>query len=408
MIPAGAEFFIGSAAADITPPLTVPYLAWDPRHQPFAGVHDRLRARAVVIGTGERDDDRVAIISADLIGFANTLLAPNRNFTREVREQVRKRAGIPPERVMLTATHAHSTPDTLNFRPLRSEPGAAAWLERLIEQLADCVARAADRTFKARLTVAHGRLPGVSRNRRGEAWIDDGLTALQFASDDASRRVVLLNFTCHPVIVQVQNQLCGDFVGVAASSVEASGAEACLFLQGFCGDINPVCDDSRDFADVERIGSAVADCAARLLTRVAEPQRAQIRCVTGRVRLPSRTLPPVQAGDPLIEEYRARLDEGTGPFIGDLQVIRLGDVLLLAAPGEPFCRMGLELKQQLAPRIVVPVGYANGYLGYFVPPESWERGGYETRPGMWSKAGPESHALVRDALADLAGQADLI
>ena len=57
----------GAARVEITPPLSIPYLGYAPRHAFFEGVHDPLFARAVVVSDGER---RIALVVADSIGFA--------------------------------------------------------------------------------------------------------------------------------------------------------------------------------------------------------------------------------------------------------------------------------------------------------------------------------------------------
>jgi hypothetical protein len=49
----------------------------------------------------------------------------------------------------------------------------------------------------------------------------------------------------------------------------------------------------------------------------------------------------------------------------------------------------------------VPVGYANGYLGYLAPPEAWAKGGYEVLCGPWSKVGPESFSMIQNTLYEL-------
>jgi hypothetical protein len=46
--------------------------------------------------------------------------------------------------------------------------------------------------------------------------------------------------------------------------------------------------------------------------------------------------------------------------------------------------MGMEIREMARPLVAVPVGYANGYGGYVLHPESWACGGYETVPGPWS------------------------
>src|SRR5438045_9781770 len=79
----------GAARVEITPPLSIPYLGYAPRHAFFTGVHDPLLARAVVVDDGER---RVAVGSADGRGFARGRLAPARGLRTEVRE---RGAGLP-------------------------------------------------------------------------------------------------------------------------------------------------------------------------------------------------------------------------------------------------------------------------------------------------------------------------
>src|SRR5262245_46898041 len=68
----------GSAKVNITPPLTIPYLGYEPRHAFFHGVHDPLYARAAALDDGTT---ALLIIAADSIGYSNALLGPERNFT---------------------------------------------------------------------------------------------------------------------------------------------------------------------------------------------------------------------------------------------------------------------------------------------------------------------------------------
>ena len=346
-------FRVGSSKVDITPPLSVPYLAWKPRHRPFRGVHDRLLARAAVIEAG---GERVVIIAADLIGFADKVLGPGRSFIDEIRQRVEKTCGVRAAHVMLAASHAHSTPDTLDFRPLRDEPGALAWLEELVERIAQCAATAASDTFAATLSSAETRVPGVSVNRRdGARAVNDTLTKLTFCSLHDARCVAIVHFACHPVIVQVQDQVSSDFVGVLTAAIEASGVENCLFLQGASADINPSCGDSRDFADVRRIGETIARCALAAEHTSAEPARVQVLHA-----------PPLQA-------------------------MRIGHRTLIAFPSEMFDVTSLELSGAIV------VGCANGYLGYFVPTDEWPKGGYEVGPGEWQIAGAGAHEMAIEA-----------
>jgi neutral ceramidase len=422
MTAGGGCFSVGAARIEITPPLEVPYLSFAPRHQGFAAVHDPLFARALVVSDGKK---RGAIVTAEAIGFINSVLGQGRNFTAEVRAEVERRTGIPGEGVMLTAAHVHSSPDSIDIRPLRGSPEAVAWLEGLIGKIGSAAEAALNNTFNAALRIGQAEFPGYSKNRRGEECVDDRLTALLFESPDKTRRILLVNYACHPVIVQAQDRVSADYVGVMAAALEKEtpGLEACLFLQGAAGDINPWIDDTRDFADVERMGAALAGKVVEIIDGIsavkesAEPsvthQAAEpllFKCASQLLDLPSRPLPAPEetaaqaAGDNrmwLGDELAERLLDSRRSYPAELQALRLGNAVLAGIPGEPFCRMGKAIRDLAAPLTGIPVGYANGYVGYIVPPESWARGGYEVDPGPWSKVAPESHAIILDALSGL-------
>jgi len=71
-------------------------------------------------------------------------------------------------------------------------------------------------------------------------------------------------------------------------------------------------------------------------------------------------------------------------------VFRIGDAALVGVPAEPFCQMGLAIKQFPEASISLCLGYANDYLGYVAPQSEWDRGGYEVSVGMWSILAPEA------------------
>jgi neutral ceramidase len=408
------EYFqAGAGKVEITPPRDVPYLGFEPRHSPFSGIHDPLFVRSVVISNGHK---RCAVISAEAIGFTNTVLGKERNFTAEVRSGIREATGIPEEAVMVTAAHVHSSPDTLDIRPLRNSPGATAWLENVIQKIVLSVEIANKNIFSLQLKVGRGELAGFSKNRRGDSCLDNSVTVLLFESPDGKRKIVLVNYACHPVIVQAQDKISADFVGVMTSSIERDlpGAEACLFLQGACGDINPWVDDTQDFADVSKMGTALADRIKEVCSEISTKQFPAepviINCASEFMSLPSRTLPSAEEAKALEnadnrlwlhDELEARRREGERPFSAEVQVIRLGNALIAGIPGEAFCRMGTAIRTVARSLTGIPVGYANGYVGYIVPPEEWAKGGYEVDPGPWSKVGPESYEIILRALERL-------
>lgn len=424
----GACYSVGAGIADITPEHGLPYLAWRPRHQPFRSMHDRLFVRSVVITACGQT---VVILSADAIGFNNNILGPGRNFTQEVRKRVSIGTGIPEENVMLTSSHIHSTPETIGFRPVHDNPAMMAWLETVIEKMAQCIESACENRFDATLKTASGSVHGISYNRSGLTTMDPQLTVLMFQEEEGEGNIVLVNYACHPVIMQVQESVSADFVGVIEHTIETAwaGNRACLFLQGACGDIDPVTASSRKFADAYSTGMAIAGESLKLLGTMSLPGwRAQpvlLKSTRRVLQLPSRPLPDAeeqrrtlqryetlqrgcgqvgQDADELyaIEEDCFRIVEGGSPYEAELQAFRIGDMLLFGIPGEPLSELGLYMKQHAGPLSGVPIGYTNGYLGYIAPPEAWEQADcYETALGMWSKVGPEAFTIIQNSFREL-------
>jgi neutral ceramidase len=412
----------GCAKVDITPPLHVPYLGFDPRQDTFEGVHDPLFARAAVFSSG---DSHVAAVSADALGLSTDLFGPGRDFVAEVRERAAVGTNLPPDHILVAATHAHSTPETYGITRLWERDDCVAWIETLADQLASAVRLAWSDRRPAQLTAAITSLRGMSRNRRDEVGpLDEQLAVLLAERDDAGS-VVLANFACHPVTVQVQPLISADFPGAGTAIVERElgDGSTCLFLQGAAGDINPIRGNSFDWRDVETYGLMLAGATLEAIgaARLAEP------CADPIVASASETLTLAAREAPSLDEAAATLAEaeqalaplakdhperakvygrvrmaretyrlaqfGGEPVRAEVQALRLGDVAIAAFAGELFCALGQRVKQASCAPLTMVAECANGCLGYLAPREAWERGGYEVGPGAWCRVaagGPET------------------
>src|SRR2546426_810430 len=85
----------------------------------------------------------------------------------------------------------------------------------------------------------------------------------------------------------------------------------------------------------------------------------------------------------------------------EVQALAIGDVALVALPGEFFAESGLRLRGRSPFRHTIPIGYADGGVGYVPPASAFAEGGYETRLAPWSRVAPEAEALVIGAAVDL-------
>ncbi len=266
---------VGAAQVDITPPLQIPELGFIPRQHRFKGVHDPLKAKALAL---ETENNSAIIITADAIGFHHNLLGDGRNFIAELRNRVSEATGVTDEAIMLTASHAHSTPETIGLTPLREVEGASDWVNTLLDQLVACAISAWQDRKPANVFVTIGEVVGISWSRRiigkdGKAYrlpdrppdeqveredYDPQVGIMLFQRDDGD--IVWVNFACHPTVVQVNDLVSADYVGALTRFVETNLPQCrmCLFSQGACGDVNTVYQTTSDFTDVELYGMALA------------------------------------------------------------------------------------------------------------------------------------------------------
>jgi len=90
-------FRAGAAASNITPPLgTLRVGSFAP--YPTVHVHDELHARCLVLSDGKTT---LALVVCDFLGL-------HRSISIEARRLIQEATGIPPENVMISATHTHS------------------------------------------------------------------------------------------------------------------------------------------------------------------------------------------------------------------------------------------------------------------------------------------------------------
>lgn len=81
-------------------------------------------------------------------------------------------------------------------------------------------------------------------------------------------------------------------------------------------------------------------------------------------------------------------------FDYEIQVFRLGDIALLAIPGEPFVEAQLEIKLRSPTYPTYVVHRSNAYVGYVPTKEAFPRGGYETWIANWSRLVPEVLEMI--------------
>lgn len=121
-------FRAGAATSNITPPLgTLRVGSFAP--YPTTHVHDQLHARCLVLSDGETT---VALVVCDLLGL-------HRSVSIEARRLIERATGIPPENVVISATHTHSAGNALGTTRYTNEQELDDYQRFLAQRIADGV-----------------------------------------------------------------------------------------------------------------------------------------------------------------------------------------------------------------------------------------------------------------------------
>ena len=345
---AGAEALIraGLSRVDITPPIggkTRGYASAGPS----TGVHDPLYATVLVL---EASDTRVALVCWDLC----------REQSPRLHEAV---AELGITQLLLCSSHTHAGPilSTEDF-PSKEEP----WLRTIEKRVHEAIREACADMFPAYFAVAEGSIQlGYNRLVRGPDGVAityfnnpqrvpygpvDPTVGLIRISDEAGvTRAVLVHYACHAVVLGPGNTLISaDYVGAMRKIVEEKLGHntLCLFVQGCCGDINPLImartgDPEQDFPLVETMGSLLAEEVLETFeTMKEEPSRSED------LRLKSDTI-----------TVGHRWEPDKSMTYGVTSLLINGSIGIVTIPGEPF----IYYQEYLRGRAELPHVYLVGY-----------------------------------------------
>ncbi|MBL9215677.1 MAG: hypothetical protein JNG83_09400 [Opitutaceae bacterium] len=252
----------------------------------------------------------------------------------------------------------------------------------------------------------------LGEDYRGE--IDPDASVVLFRG---ARGVVaaLAHFTGHPVTAYRPERMIvfGEYPQVAGEILAERLGAPVAFLQGCAGDINAKHLLTGTVAQARQFGEWLAESFLKAVEGRRPSARSGLRRHGVLAQIPLAPLPPVaelqrdlddirrfvargRAGDEdtrecvgmnfpraLTPPYRARLVEMVQPWYewalrvqaegrGDsvlkslpvaVEVVRIGDVGLVALPFEPFVRTGLKLKREAPLPCILPCGYSGGFSG---------------------------------------------
>lgn len=420
---------VGAGRADITPAMGIQIAGAIGMPRPTEEIRARIYADAVVIRTG---GTTVCIISASATSIT-------RRFADPIRRECAAILNTTPEAIVMHVTQSHSSPavgDNLVFERSPLIPEDMAWLyggdprynepfhRGVVAAVRTALAGIRPATAKAGRAV-DGR---IAFNRRfifrdGSAHMHPGtchpevLVAEGPADpevgmvifEDAQNKAIaaLLHFTSHPCHGYGQRWIHPDWPGTWGDGVRALLGEQCIpvAVNGFCGNIhhaNHLHPTQQQEDTIEHMTGLLMEATARAMTVIQPISIQDVRYLSRRIPLPWRvpSQDELANAQSLLTEHQAPYwVNGEVPWnwllaIGSLQhaelvrnepaysfetqLLRIGDFILVAMPGEPFVEAQLELKLRPPVPFVFCVHDSNDSPGYFPTRKAFEGKGYET------------------------------
>ena len=143
VLPLRAEFKAGAAAVDITPVKLPVLVNGGMTSRSVEKINTRIRARAIAFADGK---EQLVIVVVDSCMMT-------RPFLDEAKALAEKRTGIPANRMLISATHAHSAPASMGCLGTDADP---AYVPFLRDKLVETIAAAQAALEPARVGFAKG------------------------------------------------------------------------------------------------------------------------------------------------------------------------------------------------------------------------------------------------------------
>ena len=439
---------IGLATVDFTPRAGLPLMGNFRDDYAARGCHDPLIAKAIVFADSSGSKAALLTLDVCMVDRGNVVL---------IRNVVGSQCDIPPENVVVHATHTHSGPAPnsrfcfgFDFEPFR-EP-----TEDFLTRAASAVAMANDNLAEARISIGRATEDRISFNRRlrrkdgstqmnwealapgfepdeiDAAWgpVDPEVICLVI-EQDSEPVAAMVNFGLHPAILAGDNWLySADYPGALAEAMRSIHGDhfTTLLFNGCCGNVNHIDyrepSQGRGFQQVQRVGHTLAATASRAI-RMAAPVSADRvgvstrKVLTERIKIDEdlrgrceKILDDAHDGSPkgqvdgLPDAYFAEVQldmykKQNEPDALEVTALRFGDVSLVGMPGEAFCELGIAIKQDSPTGNTLVAGLTNDCVGYLPTKGSFAHGGYETTVGSTMFAPGAGEGLVKSALSQL-------
>ena len=358
-------FKAGAAVRVITPNPLLPVSGGIGTPKPSTIKQGDLYARALVL---EKVNTRIAIVNVDNLGWPSVLGNKSRALIK----------GIPPENILIGATHTHSGPDAYAFPDETGKSYAdLKYLDWCTQQIADAVNEAIKKLEPAVLKTAVGEAKGkIAYNYYAPQLYDPRCGVIQAIATTGKNKdkpiVTLVNYAIHPEIIgSGQGILSPDLCGPLYSRIESKAGGIALFMNSAQGGM--VTADNRlekggeanDWQECIRIGELLADEALRIVSDAPVQTNPEIYCAARKLTFPidSDIMKYILTHSPLnLASGNTNVDSAST----QLNLLNIGTAQVLSVPGEALPNIGYYVKRNMHTKQPFLFGLTNDAFGYML------------------------------------------
>lgn len=413
----------GAAQIDISPKNSQFLFGYPHVKRYSTGIHDKLWSSALYLSDGK----------TEVMFIANDIIFVSKETSASARKRIEAKTGVPAQNLMITATHTHSGPITLDYLSNQNDPIVPKTDVNYVRFMEDGIVQAAIAAYQnaqpAKIGLVIADDTGVGTNRRNPSGPADHQVPVMLVknADTDANIACMLVCSMHPTVLHEDSTLVsGDFPGLARLYLQKNVlGENCPVLHqtGPCGNQSPRhVTKANTFEEAERLGHILGRAVEKKITDLKFTR--EVSLSTAQVflnDLSRRTFPPVpQAQDKLDKAIKKleTLRKNNAPrqeirtaecdwfgaeetltlsqaaqsgllqetykkcLPAEIQVFRIGTWNFAGWQGECFIEYALQVKQQSPNTFVISM--ANGEMqGYIVTKEAFDEGGYEASNALF-------------------------
>ncbi|MEN6384922.1 MAG: neutral/alkaline non-lysosomal ceramidase N-terminal domain-containing protein [Phycisphaerales bacterium] len=388
------------------------------------GIHDKLWSSALYLSDGK----------TKIIIIANDILFVSKDSAASARKRIEEKIGVPAKNIMITSTHTHSGPMTIDYLSGANDPIVPKTDAKYVQLMEDCIVQAGIEAYKnaqpAKIGLAIADDTGVGTNRRNPNGPADHNAPVLVVKNSKTDNYIACMIVCsmHPTVLHEDSTLVsGDFPGMSRIYLQENVfGKGCPVLHhtGPAGNQSPRhVTKANTFEEAQRLGLILGKAVEKAMAKIEYQNDLSLNVKSKLLKdLPKRIFPSVKQSEEKLNKAVNKLEtlrKNNAPkqeirtaecdwfgaeetltlskaaesgkleqayklsLPAEIQIIQIGKWNFAGWQGEIFIEYALAVKNTHANTFVISL--ANGEMqGYIVTKEAFDEGGYEASNAMFS------------------------